>query len=71
MAIIAGDPHLSLIALHELLTASSHGRFGADREQEQICCCVRVSDPKGANGNWERSSTALAGWLKNDGMERE
>jgi hypothetical protein len=51
MAMIAGGPHLSFTAIHELLTASTYIGVGVDREQERICCCVRVSDPKGGNGN--------------------
>jgi len=46
MAMIAGDPHLSLTVIHDLLTTSTYLGFGADAERERMCCCVRVSDLK-------------------------
>jgi hypothetical protein len=46
MAMISGDPHLTITAIHELLTASTYLGFGADAEQGRMCCCVRVSVPK-------------------------
>jgi hypothetical protein len=44
---IAGGSHLSLTAIHELLTESSHVRFGAHEEQERICWSGMISDPDG------------------------
>jgi hypothetical protein len=57
---IPGGPHLAFTAIHELLTASTYVGVGADREQERIYCCVRVSDPKEEkNSDRELLSTSL------------
>ena len=45
MAMIAGGPHLSFTAIHELLTESTHVGFGAHEVQERIYRSGMISDP--------------------------
>jgi hypothetical protein len=49
MAMIAGGPHLSFTAIHELLTASTYVGVGADEEQVRICQSRMLCDPTGGN----------------------
>ena len=73
MAMIAGGPHLSFTAIHELLTGSSQVVFGAGEEQERICQSGMISDPGGQGtmiGNASRhlllNEERNRGWSQTD-----